>query len=121
MTEIHGKAIKQSKRNAVSRLLRAKSDKDAIAAWKLDLDRILRVFNVCYIVTVWLLLTVHIQTELAINNHAMISEMHSNMLKGQEGADGQHQSVSYIGTPFHRQTNNNCCYLDSSQVSYLDC
>jgi hypothetical protein len=44
--EIRRKVIKQSGRNAVSRLLRAKNDKETIAAWKIELNRILQVFNV---------------------------------------------------------------------------
>ena len=40
------KIIKMSKRNAVSRLLRAKNDKDTIMAWRQDLNRILHIFNV---------------------------------------------------------------------------
>ena len=120
MAEIQRKAIKRGKRNPVSRLLQAKNDKDVIAAWRVDLDRILRVFNVCSVVVVRLSLTVHVQTELAINTHTMVSEIHHNILKGQEGADDQHQSVSCIGTLFCRQTNNHRCCLDSSQVSYLN-
>ena len=38
-----------------------------------------------------------------VNTNVMVSEMHRNMLKGQEGADDQHQSVSCIGTRFRRQ------------------
>ena len=59
-------------------------------------------------VVVWPLLTLHSQTELAINTHVTVSEVHQgvvnthtlvsdihqNMLKGQEGTDGQHRSVS---------------------------
>jgi len=33
-------------RNAVSRSFYAREDKETIAAWKLDLDKVLRVFNV---------------------------------------------------------------------------
>ena len=40
------KIIKMSKRNAVSRLLRAKKDKDTLTAWRQDLNRILHIFNV---------------------------------------------------------------------------
>ena len=43
---IQRNTIKQSKRNAVSRLVYAKTDKEKIAAWKSDLSRILHVFNV---------------------------------------------------------------------------
>ena len=46
MAEIQGKVLNQSRRNIASRLFHAKNDKDAIAAWKLDLNRILHVFNV---------------------------------------------------------------------------
>jgi hypothetical protein len=46
VAEIQRKVIKQSGRNAVSRLLHAKSDKETIAGWKLELNRILQVFNV---------------------------------------------------------------------------
>ena len=44
--EIQEKVIERSGRDAVSRLLYARDDGEAIAAWKLDLDRILHVFNV---------------------------------------------------------------------------
>jgi len=38
--------IKQSGRHSVSRFFHARNDKDAIAAWKSDLNGILHVFNV---------------------------------------------------------------------------
>jgi hypothetical protein len=44
--EIQTKVIKQSGRNVVSRLFYAKGDKETIAGWKTELNRILRVFNV---------------------------------------------------------------------------
>ena len=37
---------KQGKRNVISRHLRAKSDKEKTAAWRLDLDKMLQVLNV---------------------------------------------------------------------------
>ena len=46
MGEIQRKVIKQSGRNPASRLFHAKNDKEAIAAWKSDLNKILHVFNV---------------------------------------------------------------------------
>ena len=46
VAEIQRKAMKQSERNAVSRLFHAKYNKEKIVAWKLDLNRILHVFNV---------------------------------------------------------------------------
>ena len=109
MAEIQRKAEKQSKRNAVSRLFHAKNDKETITSWKSDLNRILHVFNVCSMISGFQSLTVHSQTELAINTHHnvvdtrnMVSEMHRNMLKGQGGTDDQHQSVSEICISIHQ-------------------
>jgi len=44
--EIQGNIIERSKRNVISRRYHAKDDKEAIAAWSLDLNRIRRVFDV---------------------------------------------------------------------------
>ena len=43
---IQNKVIKQGRRSAVSRVFHSKNDKDAIAAWRQDLIRILQIFNV---------------------------------------------------------------------------
>jgi hypothetical protein len=43
---IQRRIIKQGKRNVALRYLHAKNDKEMIAAWKLDLIRIVDVFNV---------------------------------------------------------------------------
>ena len=44
--EIQRNIVKWDKRNTISRHFHSKDDKKAIAAWRLDLDRILHVFNV---------------------------------------------------------------------------
>jgi hypothetical protein len=46
LAEIQSKVIEKGKRNVVSRLFHVKSDKETIAAWKSDLNKILLVFNV---------------------------------------------------------------------------
>jgi hypothetical protein len=46
VAEIQGKVVKRGKRNQISRFLSSKNDKDAIAAWRQDLNRILHIFNV---------------------------------------------------------------------------
>ena len=57
---IERKIIKQSERNAVSRLFHSKHDKEDIAAWKLGLNEILHIFNVCSISpSRWLLMVLH--------------------------------------------------------------
>jgi hypothetical protein len=38
--------IKKGKRNLLSRLANAKNDKETLASWRSDLNRILHVFNV---------------------------------------------------------------------------
>ena len=109
---IQEKIIETGRRNPLSRLAHARNDKETIATWKLDLNRILHVFNVRSIIAVWLLLSGHSQTELAMgthvlvsDSHTMVSDLHRNMLKGQEGIDDQHQSVSGVCTLIHPQMN----------------
>jgi len=46
VAEIERSIIKQGKRGVISQHLRAKTDKEKIAAWRLDLDKILQVFDV---------------------------------------------------------------------------
>ena len=43
---IQKKIIEKGGRNLLSRLANAKNDKETITTWKLDLNRILHVFNV---------------------------------------------------------------------------
>ena len=57
VAEIQRNIIKRGKRSAISRLFHAKEDKETIAAWRLDLNRILHVFNVRTIAAVRALLT----------------------------------------------------------------
>ena len=97
------KIIKKGKRGVISRLLHAKNDKETIAAWKLDLGRILLVFNVSFLVSLWLSLTVHCQTELAINTnvtvastHVIVSDIHRTMMENQQGTDSNNLLVSLI-------------------------
>jgi LysM repeat protein len=140
VAEIQEKAIEKAGRNLFSRLVHAKDDKDTVASWRLDLNRILHIFNVRPIFSAWLSPTVHLQTELAIdtnanvsdvrrdvtnahtivtNTHTLISDIHRNVVRSQGGTDGQKQSVSL--TPIHPQQKQNTYYsLDSSQVSDLE-
>ena len=47
VAKIEEKITEQSKRNGVSRFFHSRNDKDTIATWKSDLNRVLNVFNVC--------------------------------------------------------------------------
>ena len=101
MEAIQKKVIKQSERNAASRILQAGDDKDTIAAWKLDLGRILQVFNVRSVILTWSPLTVPVQTELIMNTHVTVSDIRddvsgirSDVSKIREEIGGQVCSVS---------------------------
>ena len=92
---IQGKIVKQGKRNELSRLFNRKRDKDEIDAWRHDLNRILHTFNVRSAGLFWQLpLRIPSQTELLIDNHAMLSDIHRVALEGQGGARDQQPSVS---------------------------
>jgi len=56
MAEIQGRIVGKRERGLLSWLAHAKNDKETIAAWKLDLIRILQVFNVRSLGSVRLLL-----------------------------------------------------------------
>ena len=126
MDGIQRHIIERGKRNAISRRYHAKDDKNAIATWGLDLNRILHDFHVCSVIFVWRLLIFRFQTELwinthprvsdahknAANKHAIVSDVHPNIsntrtvvpdihhtkLKSREGAGGQNQVVSTTRT-----------------------
>ena len=47
VAKIQEKVIKRSGRHKFTRFVHSRNDKDVIATWKSDLNRLLRVFNVC--------------------------------------------------------------------------
>ena len=62
-------------------MFHAKGDKETIATWRLDLTRILHVFNVRSVTTIAQpLLTVHLQTELAINTNVAVADIHQEVV-----------------------------------------
>jgi len=99
MAGIQGRIVNKRERGLLSRMANAKNDKEIIAAWKLDLIRILQVFNVRSAGSVRLPLIASFQTELILGAHTMVSDIHQNMLKGCEDTGGKDQAVSGIRTP----------------------
>ena len=122
-------AIEPDKRNFISRIFNAKKDKDTVAAWRSELDRIVHVFEVrSALHSLPALLIVHLQTELAIHTHLavsdvredvgdirggvvdiredvantreLVSDIHRTMLKGQEGVDNRNNMVGNHGIGF---------------------
>ena len=47
VAEIQEEVMRRSGRHGISRFFHSGDDKDAIATWKSDLNRVLHVFNVC--------------------------------------------------------------------------
>ena len=82
MAKIQRKIVKQGKRNALFRALHAKNEKYKIAAWRRDLVRVLHVFNVRSVCSVLHSLLTPSQTELAINTHVMVADIHRKALTG---------------------------------------
>ena len=93
MTDIRGKIIKRGKRNIISRLFHAKNDKETIASWRLDLNRILHIFNVRSVVSVRLLLNVSLQAELAVNTHVNISDVRRDVANTHTVVSNIHDGV----------------------------
>ena len=82
LADIRNKVAKRSMQNAISRAFHAKSDSQAIASWKIDLNRILLVFNVRSVASVPLsVLTVQSQTELGLNIYGAISNVRDGATK----------------------------------------
>ena len=144
VAEIQRNIVKRRKRNAVSRLFNAKDDKEAIATWKLDLNRILHVFNVRSVVYLRPPLTVRLQTELALSTHvvvsdtrhgvvnaqtiisdvhqgvldtqAIVSDIQRTIVKSQEVADGKSPSVSVTRTPLTTASTLTVVYAQNRSV-----
>ena len=108
MAQIQKSAVEPDNRNLLSRIFNTKSDKDRVAAWRSDLDRILHIFEVRLTVySLPALFTVHHQTELALHTHIavsdicedvanareLIADVHRAVVKGQEGAGISNQVV----------------------------
>jgi len=98
VAEIQARIVEKRERGLLSRLAHAKNDKEAIAAWKLDLIRILQVFNVRSAGSGRAPLIASFQTELTLSAHTMVSDIHQNMLKSSKITGDKDQVVSGIRT-----------------------
>jgi hypothetical protein len=123
---IQKKLVKWGKRNAVSRRFHAKNNKETIAIWKLDLDKILQVFNVCPVIRVKtsVTLTLRFQREFTrpivstiphdvtnthtviydarndvAKTHTSVSDIRHNALKSPQDTHGQDRMVNITRTP----------------------
>ena len=101
MAEIQRKITEQGERNLVSRFIYASNDREIIT-WKLDLNKILHIFNVRSITFKRLLLIFCPQIELTTNmnvadNHTVMYDLY-RMMGIEERADSESWFVSLTCT-----------------------
>ena len=65
-----------------------------LAGWKLDLNRILHIFNVRSVVSTWTLLIIPFQTELVMNVHVAVSGIRQDVSKMLMVAQAQTRSAA---------------------------
>ena len=97
MGQIQKSAVEPDKRSFLSRIFNVRSDKDRVAAWRSDLDRILHIFEVrstvCFLPT---LLTVRLQTELALHTNVAVSGIHENVVDIREDVANARELISDV-------------------------
>ena len=98
MAEIQKNIVKRGRRSGVSRIFHAKNDKETIAIWRLDLNRILHIFNVRFVTPARTPLTACFQTELVINTNVAVSDVHRDVLNTQTIVSGVRHDVTNTHT-----------------------
>ena len=98
VAEIQRNIVKRGKRSPVSRLFHARDDKEAIAAWRLELSMILHVFNVRPVTPLWSSPTIRFQTELSINTHVVVSDIRHDVVNTHTIVSDVHQGVVNANT-----------------------
>ena len=125
-SDIQKKAIKEIGRNYLSQLVHAKGDKDKIAAWRLELNRILQIFNVRSVVLTSSLLTTLFSDQVVLEHprnssdtnatasdtHAAVSYTRDDVSKVREEISGQ---VSLVSDRFLALSRGECLSLPRSQ------
>ncbi|KAF9650091.1 hypothetical protein BDM02DRAFT_3112699 [Thelephora ganbajun] len=103
VTEIQRNIVERGKRRVISRLFHAKNDKDTIAAWRLDINRVLHVFN----------------TELAISTHVVVSDIRHDTANTRTIVSGVQRDVvnahTIVSDVHHGVTNTQTVVSDVHQ------
>ena len=122
MADIQKRVDEKNSRGTFSRIFHTQNDKNTIAAWKEDLDRLLHIFNVRSVSSASLSLTTPFQTELAIDTNVAatetdrkVTDMHEDVLVIKESVANRQFSVR---RPFPHQGTEPDHPLESNQVSY---
>ena len=77
-------------------MFHAKNDRETIATWRLDLSRILHVFNVRSVTHAQPPLIVRFQTELAISTNIVVSDVRRDVTNTHTVVTGTHIIVSEL-------------------------
>jgi len=96
VADIQRRVDEKNDRNVFSRVLHAQSDKDTIAAWKDDLNRLLQIFNVRSVGSASPTLTAPFQTELAIDNNVVATETDRKVTEIDRKVTDMHQDVARL-------------------------
>lgn len=96
VTSIQTGIVRLGKRNAAARFMYARDDQSKLATWKYDLVRVLHVLNVRSVESPRYPLILSSQTELAINTHSLVLDIHRNVMTGQEITQVRRLSVSML-------------------------
>jgi len=116
VAEIQRKIVKRGKRNLISRLFHAKNDKETIATWRLGLNRVLHVFNVRSTIYTRPVLNVRLQTELGINTHVVVSDIHEDVVNTHTIVSDVHRDVlnahTIVSEVHHDVTNTHTVVSD---------
>ena len=100
----------------LTRAFYARSDKDVIAAWKQEFSKILQIFHVCLVSSVWPRLTGFLQTELAVNTHVVVTsgrrevtDVHQEVTGMRQEVTTMHQDVLKIKQGFFNKSRSVRC------------
>ena len=106
MVDIQRRVDEKYSRDTFSGIFYTQNDKNTIAAWKDDLDRLLHIFNVRSVGSASPSLTTPFQTELAIDTNVAatetdrkVTDMHQDVLAIKESVAGKHFSVRRAFSP----------------------
>ena len=71
-----------------------------IASWRMDLNRIVLIFNVSSVASTLLALIVHTQTELGLNIYVAVSDVGDNVTRAYTIATDTHTAVTEVQRDF---------------------
>ena len=96
VADIQRRVDEKNSRSLFSRAFNAQNDMDMIAAWKEDLNRMLRIFNVRSVWSGWQSLMASSQTELSVDTNVTVTDSHREVTDMRQEVTTMHQDVLEI-------------------------